>query len=278
MTATWKLCGFGDEIDPAPEVQVAVLQALGASSVEVRGAWDVSVVDWTDEQLDRYAGVLRDGGVSAAVIGSPIGKVDVLSPTEDELARLARVIEVARRLHTRLIRVFSFYCDPAGGVDAARPAVLSKMSALVAAAEDAGVVLVHENEKGIYGDTPERVLDVIESVGSPALRVAWDSANFVQVGVRPFADAYPLLAPFIDHLHVKDAVMGTGEVVPAGSGDGDMAAMVTALRDAGYDGFASLEPHLVDAHALGGSSGPRAFGEAARAFRSLTERLDVTLI
>ena len=35
---TWTLSGFGDEIDPDPVVQAAVLLALGARHVEVRGA------------------------------------------------------------------------------------------------------------------------------------------------------------------------------------------------------------------------------------------------
>ena len=139
-------------------------------------------------------------------------------------------------------------------------------------------MLLHENEKDIYGDTPERCLDLVESVGSPALRLAWDSANFVQVGVaHPFDDGYAALRPHLEYLQVKDALSATGEVVPAGEGDGQVLLTLTALRDDGYTGFASLEPHLTDADALGGFSGPAAFGRAARAFRTLTDRIGVTL-
>ena len=101
---------------PAPEIQVAVLQALGVSHIEVREAWGVSVVDWTADQLERHAEVLRGAGVSVSGIASPIGKVDVAAPIEDELGRLGRAIEAARALDTRLIRVFSFYCDSVGGI------------------------------------------------------------------------------------------------------------------------------------------------------------------
>ena len=139
------------------------------------------------------------------------------------------------------------------------------------------MVLALENEKDIYGDTHERVLDVLASVDSPALRLAFDAANFVQVGVRPFTDAYPLLAPHIAHLHVKDALVTTGQVVPAGEGDGELSELIGALRDAGYDGFATLEPHLDEAHPLGGFSGPREFGLAVRTFRALAERYGVAL-
>jgi sugar phosphate isomerase/epimerase len=156
-----------------------------------------------------------------------------------------------------------------------RDEVLERMRALADLAEREGVILLHENEKDIYGDTPERVLDIIESVGSSALRVAWDNANYVQVGVRPFTDGYAMLRPHLEYLQVKDAIAATSAVVPAGDGDGQLLETLTALRDDGYTGFASLEPHLADVNAMGGFSGPEAFGRAARAFRSLTDQLGI---
>lgn len=196
---------------------------------------------------------------------------------ESEVERLRRVIRVAHRLDTGYIRIFSFYRQPAQSHDDVRDAVMERMSALAREAEAEGVVLLHENEKGIYGDTPAHVLDLIETTGSPALKVAWDNANFVQVGVRPYSEGYAMLRPHLEYLQVKDAIAETGEVVPAGSGDGELLETLTALRDDGYSGFASLEPHLAEAHELGGFSGPVAFGVAARAFRDLTRRIGVPL-
>src|SRR4051794_30660441 len=84
---------------------------------------------------------------------------------------------------------------------------LTRMRALADEAERQDVVLLHENEKEIYGDIPSRCLDVVESVGSPALRLAWDPANFVQVGVRPFDEGYAMLRPHVEYLQVKDALL-----------------------------------------------------------------------
>jgi sugar phosphate isomerase/epimerase len=181
-------------------------------------------------------------------------------------------------LETPNIRIFSFYRHDEASAQSVRDDVLSRMRLLATEAEKAGVTLLHENEKGIYGDTPERVLDIIESVGSSALRVAWDSANFVQVGVRPFSDGYAMLRPHLEYLQVKDALMATGEVVPCGEGDGELRETLTALRDDGYVGFASLEPHLNDAYALGAFSGPGAFGIAARAFRRVLDDLGIETV
>lgn len=276
--ATWTLSGFGDEIDADPVVQTAVLQALGASFIEVRSAWGVNIVDLDAAQLDRLAAVFEERGMGVSAIASPVGKVDVALPVEHEVERLGRAIAAAERLGSRCIRLFSFFRAEGVAVESIRDDVMVRMRALADRAEAAGVILLHENEKDIYGDTPERCLDIVETVGSPALRLAWDSANFVQVGVaRPFDDGYALLRPHLEYLQVKDALSATGEVVPAGEGDGQLLETLTALRDDGYAGFASLEPHLTDVNALGGFSGPAAFGRAGRAFRLLTDRIGVTL-
>jgi len=273
---SWELSGFGDEIDADPAIQVAVLQALGASAIEVRSAWGVNVVDLDEGQLAGLHRLFEERGQTVSAIASPIGKVSVDEPVEHEVERLGRAIRAAHALGTKYIRIFSFYY--AGRTaESVRDAVLTRMRALADLASREGVVLLHENEKDIYGDIPSRVLDIVESVGSPALRLAWDNANYVQCGVKPFTDGWAQLAPYVDYLQVKDALSADSSVVPAGEGDGELLETLTALRDAGYTGYASLEPHLSDFTSLGGFSGPAAFGRAGRALRKLTDQIGVTL-
>jgi sugar phosphate isomerase/epimerase len=277
MTA-WILSGFGDEIDADPEVQVAVLQALGAGAIEVRSAWDVNVVDLGADRLRELAQILKRRGQSVSAIASPIGKVEVDLPISLEIDRLDRAIEAAHLLGTRFVRVFSFYRAADRSPESVRDAVLARMSALADRARREDVVLLHENEKEIYGDVPERVLDLVESVGSEHLRLAWDSANFVQCGVRPHTDGWTLLHQYVDYVQVKDALAESGRVVPAGQGDGELAATLTALRDSQYSGYLSLEPHLGEAGRFGGFSGPAEFGRAAQALSSLVQQLGGSLV
>jgi sugar phosphate isomerase/epimerase len=273
---TWTLSGFADEIAPDPHVQVAVLEALGIGHIEVRSAWDTNIIDMTPEQLASLGELLRTHGIGTSAIGSPIGKVASSVDPDDEVARLRRAIAAAHALDARYIRIFSFYPPEGSGPDDVRDDVLKRMTALARLAEQEDVVLLHENEKDIYGDTPKRCLDLIESVGSPALRAAWDPANFVQVGVsRPFTDGYAMLRPHLEYLQVKDARSADRGVVPAGQGDGEVEATVAALHSDGYTGFASMEPHLASAHATGGFSGPAAFGVATRAFTTILDRVGV---
>jgi sugar phosphate isomerase/epimerase len=76
-------------------------------------------------------------------------------------------------------------------------------------------------------------------------------------------------------LQVKDAIAATGEVVPAGRGDGQVREMLAALRDSGFDGFMSLEPHLARAGRYGGFSGPEGFTLAVRSLKMILNELGV---
>ncbi|ASN53799.1 xylose isomerase [Sinomonas sp. R1AF57] len=241
------------------------MRALGASHIEVRSAWGTNIVDLSEEQLAELKSVLDEAGLKVSAIASPIGKVDVALPVDHEVERLGRALRAAEVLAAPYIRIFSFYYE-GKAPEEVRDAVIERMTALARRAEGTGVTLVHENEKDIFGDIPERVHDLVTAVDSPALKLAWDPANFVQVGVKPFTQGYELLRPHVAYLQVKDALFADGSVVPAGEGDGEVLATVEALRDSGYTGFASLEPHLAEGFALGGFSGPYAFGVAARAF------------
>jgi sugar phosphate isomerase/epimerase len=253
------------------------LLALGARHIEVRSAWGTNVSELEPQQVATLKEILDEKGLKVSAVASPIGKVDVSLPVEHELERLRQIIAVAKGLDTKYIRIFSFYRGEGRSAEDIRGDVMARMRALAALAEEYGVVLLHENEKGIFGDTPERVLDIMTAVDSPALRVAWDNANFVQVGVKPYTEGYGMLRPYLEYFQVKDALAATGEVVPSGEGDGELDATIAALRADGFTGFASLEPHLADAHELGGFSGPVAFGIAARAFSALAAKNGVEL-
>lgn len=268
-TSELRLSGFGDEIDPDPAVQLAVLAAVGASAIEVRSAWGINIVELAPEEIAALAELVRGAEMVVSAIASPIGKTDIADPLDAELARLARAIGAAHTLGTGYVRVFSFQHDGLAP-ESVRDEVIKRMTAMARVAADEGVALLLENEVGVYADTPARVHDVLAAVASPALRLAWDSGNFVRVGVRPFDDGYELLQPYLVYLQVKDALPGRGSV-PAGSGDGQLRETVSALVADGFEGFASLEPHLTTAGRLGGFTGPRGFGVAARAFAEVVK-------
>lgn len=269
------LSGFADEISPDLDEQLAVLASESISHLELRSVWSTNVADLDDAQLARFRRQVEDSGVRVSAIGSPIGKIDIDAPFEPELERLRRIADIAGLLGTPLVRVFSFFIPQTHDPGAYRAPVIDRMRALAELAAERGLVLAHENEKNIYGDLPERCEDIIASVGSPALRATFDAANFVQCGVRPHTGAYDVLRPYLVYVQVKDALMATGQVVPAGQGDGEVGATLAALRDSGFQGYLSLEPHLAMAGSFGGFSGPDGFRLASAALKGLLADLSV---
>jgi sugar phosphate isomerase/epimerase len=271
----WTLSGFSDEISPDFTEQCEVVTGLGMTHVEVRSAWDVNILDLSPEQLEKVKKTLSAYALKVSSIGSPIGKIAITDDFAPHLERMRHAAEVARLLDAPYIRIFSFFI-PAGDDPAVhRNEVIERMRALTRVAEEADLILLHENEKEIYGDVPSRCLDLIRSVGSPYLRLAWDPANFVQVGVRPYSDGYAQLRPHVEYIQIKDALRADGTVVPAGQGDGEVAETIRALRHDGFDGFFSLEPHLATGHATGGFSGPDLFRTAHSAFTGLLKTEEI---
>jgi sugar phosphate isomerase/epimerase len=271
----WTLSGFADEISPELSEQIDTLLAEEMSYLEFRGVWGKNVLDLTDEELDRVRRTLQARGLSVSSIGSPIGKILVTDSFDEHLLCFRRTLDIAHFFDAPYVRIFSFFIPPGDNPARHRDEVLHRMAALAKAANGSDVVLLHENEKEIYGDVPERCHDIMVSVGSEILRSTWDAANFVQCGVQPFTEGYQQLRPFLDYMQVKDAVLATGQVVPAGRGDGQTRETLKALRDDGFDGYFSLEPHLESSGRFSGTSGPELFRVAVHALKELFRELHV---
>ena len=189
--AMWTLSGFADEIDPDLQIQCDVLTELGIGYVEFRSAWEVNVLDLSDEQVDEAARILSANNLSISSIGSPIGKINIEDDFDEHLIRMDRALNLAHRLKAPYIRIFSFFLRPDQRPEDHRDEVIRRMRVLTEMAQAAEVVLLHENEKEIFGDVPGRVLDIVQSVNLPSLKLAWDAANYVQVGVTPFTAGVP---------------------------------------------------------------------------------------
>lgn len=267
------LSGFADEISEDLDIQLDVLERLGIDYLEFRGVWGKNVLDLDDAEVEQVKEALDAKGIGVSAIGSPIGKIGIDDPFEPHLERFRRAIELAERLESTYIRMFSFFV-PEGQADDYRSQVMERLGALLEAAQEHDVILVHENERHIYGDIPRRCHDIMETFSSPKFRMTFDPANFVLCGVQPVTDGYDLLRDYIEYLHIKDALMAEGKVVPAGEGDGEVRELLLRLQEDQFEGFASLEPHLAMAGVHRGFSGPEQFEVATKAFRRLLEEID----
>lgn len=272
-----KLTGFADEIDADPQVQIEVLLETGVKFLELRGVGGKGVLDLSADEVRAFKRDLAAAGIGVSAIGSPIGKVQVRSDLDAHFLRFELALERAQQFETSYVRIFSFYHKDEEAV-ACREEVMEMFHRMVDAAAAAGLTLLHENESHIYGDVPTRCVDLLETIDSPTLRAAFDPANFIQVGVDPLSDAWPLLASYSDYFHIKDAVSSSRQVVPAGYGDGGIEEILRQAVASGFSGFLSIEPHLKADDPLHGGTGPERFAKAVTALRTVLDKVEVEAV
>jgi sugar phosphate isomerase/epimerase len=269
------LSGFADEIGPDPAKQIAVLQANNVHYLDLRGVGGKNVLDLNKAEIDTFRQQLRDAGIGIACIGSPIGKVQIRSDLEAHFSRFKIAVERAQQFNTQNIRIFSFYHQDEQA-HACRQEVIAQLQRMVEYAANAGVTVLHENESGIYGDTPERCLDLLKSINQPHFRAIFDPANFLQSDCNPKDQCWPLLAKFVDYFHIKDVDTPSGQVVPAGYGDGQIEWTLAQALNNGFSGYLALEPHLNADHPVHGGNGAERFTKAVAGLRRVLDNLGIT--
>lgn len=236
----FRLSAFADEADSEIDGQIKALHGNGINLIELRGVGKKGVTELTESEMRDLRRRLDDEGIAVWSIGSPIGKIELGDDFEKHLEVFRHALELANIAGAERMRIFSFYV-PAGEADKHRSEVMDKLGRLVSAADGSGVTLCHENEKGIYGDMPERCVDIHKSI--PSLRAVYDPANFVQCGADTLK-AWDMLEPYINYMHMKDADE-TRTVVPAGKGVANVPELLKRYEKIGGD-VITLEPHLFE--------------------------------
>ena len=237
--AEFRLCAFSDEADRALEGQISALSRNGVSRMEIRGVDGKNVADIDVAAAREIKKRLDGNGIEVFSIGSPIGKIGIKDPLQPEIDRLSRLIETARVLGAEKMRIFSFYIPKGEAADPYFDEVGERLLRFTEAAEGSGIILCHENEKGIFGDTATRCLKLLDAL--PKIKGVYDPANFMQCGEEPIA-AYGLLASYHEYIHIKDAARD-GSIHPAGYGDCRIEELLTACAKNGHLCL-TAEPHL----------------------------------
>lgn len=243
-----RISGFADEISSDFDKQLDVVKKLGMSYICLRSAGTKGVAGYSPADFaDELWPKMQAAGIGLSSIGSPIGKVGINDEEgfQKQLVSLESLCQICEMTGCRYIRVFSFFIPEGEDPDAYYDKVIEKVKRFVEIAECHDVILIHENEKEIFGDIARRCQELFDAIKSDHFKAAFDFANFVQVGQDPVA-AWDLLHEHVVYIHIKDAVHGSNENVVAGTGDGHIEEILKrAIVDEGYEGFLTLEPHLV---------------------------------
>jgi sugar phosphate isomerase/epimerase len=240
-----KISGFYDEFSGDFETQLKKVKELGESYMCPRKLSGKNIADFTAEEFKNDAKPLMDKyGVKFSSIGSPIGKIELNDEEayQTQLKKLTELVKICQMVNCKYIRIFSFHVDASGDFDSYFPIVVKKLKGFLEVVKGTDVVLLHENEKKIFGDLPERCLKLYKEINDPQFQLAYDASNFIQCDADPIA-AYELLKDYVVYYHIKDCSPEKVEV-PVGLGIGNYKAMLTDLINVrGYEGFLTLEPH-----------------------------------
>lgn len=231
----FELSAFADEAGGELDEQISALTENGIRFLEIRGVDGGNISDITADKAKEIRRRLDSEGISVWSLGSPYGKIGINDSFEPHLDKFKYGLELSHILGAGHIRLFSFYV-PKGEAEIYRDEVMERLEKFTLAAKDSGIILCHENEKGIYGDTAERCEDIHKEF--PSIKAVFDPANFIQCG-EDTERAWDMLCPYVEYLHIKDA-LADGKVVPAGKGVGNIPYILSQ-----YNGkILTVEPHL----------------------------------
>lgn len=226
---------------------------LGAEGVSLESCFlptDSAAVEALHTALDACA------LVPVWAWGHPHG---LRSGTDREAAQdCARHLAIARQVGARVMRI-------CGGGRRTRPSswaehkrgLVELLLPLTEVAERQGVVMAIENHIDLLAD---EMVELIDTVDSPWLRVCFDTANNLRMLEDPVEVARKL-APYAAATHLKDVTAQRGDPrtfafwpsVPLGQGVVDLPAILALLAEQGYEGVLALEiDYLAPAYAAAG--------------------------
>lgn len=266
----YRLCAFADEADQLLTGQIAAMQRNGISLLEIRGVDGENISALSPAKVKEVAHLLKENGLAVWSIGSPTGKIKLSDDWNAHVDSFRGMLDAAAVFGTKAFRMFSFY-----DAQNEKNEVIDRLGLLCDMAKGYDVKLCHENEKGIFGDTPERTKELLDAL--PQLGGIFDPANFIQCSAE-ILPAWELLKDRIDYLHVKDA-MADGTVVPAGYGLGRLDTVVPDFLSRGGQ-VLTVEPHLAEFTGLKGleKEGERTIvGSARFSFRDNNEAFDTAV-
>jgi sugar phosphate isomerase/epimerase len=240
---------FGGKMDVAGFINYAA--TLPVQGVELLDCF------WKDmdKEIEQANELTKKHGLQVAcyAIGNNFVNTDP-SAREAEVQKVKDAVDVAKRLNTKVVRVFSG--DAVEGVDfeTAREWIVSGLKEGAAYAAEHGITLALENH-GLFAGRGEQIEEIIKEIDSPYFGSTFDTGNFLLVNDEP-TKAIKSLVNMVKHVHVKDFAevdpSYTGQTYTAidqrrfvGTvaleGDVDLKSIFADLKAAGYSGWLSLE-------------------------------------
>ena len=208
------------------------IASVGYEGVEVFDGNLAAFADRPEELTDVLAG----SGVELVSVytGANFVYADVLP---DEMHRITTACELAARFGAGRLVVGGGARRAAGTTDEDYDRLAKGLDAVVDLAAEHGLEASYHPHLGTIVESPEELERVMER---SRIGFCPDTAHLAAGGGDP-AELIRRYADRLRHVHLKDLSRRTGEFLPLGAGDLDLADVVRAVREVGYDSWLVVE-------------------------------------
>lgn len=254
--------GIADEAGEDIETQVKAHRELGWHSIELRMInGKMLTVDLPEADFERAVACIQGAGLKVEGVASAIGNWS--RPIQGDFNLDVRELELAcvrmRKLGTKFMRTMSWTKGNATDREW-RDESIRRYRLLAPVAEQAGVVMLHENCAGWGGQSAAHTCEFINAIGSPAVQVLFDIGNTISHGYQPW-EFYQGVKDRIAYVHVKDCRRNpaggrSADYAFVGEGHAMVPEILTDLIGSGYHGTISIEPHIAAVIHTGGKKDP----------------------
>jgi sugar phosphate isomerase/epimerase len=239
--------GIADESGDDLATQIKAHNELGWKHIELRNIDSIGVADLCDRAFDALVDALGEAGIAVSCFAAQLCNWSRPITKHPDIDRheLERAVPRMQRLGCPFIRSMS-YPNAGWPEDEWRDEVVARLKMLAGIAQDGGVTIVHENCNGWGGLGAGQTLELLERVGSPAMKLVWDTGNPIGHRQDPW-EYYSAIKDHVVYVHIKDGIMrddGHVDYTYPGEGEGRVADVLTDLLARGYDGGVSIEPHI----------------------------------
>lgn len=243
-----KFSGISDEAGQTIEIQIKAHKELGWDYMELRNIDKENITMISDEKFEEVYKKVSESGMKVSCFSSCIANwaTRISGDFQKDVDELKKAIPRMKRFNTEFIRVMSWPNDDKEPWPEEKWAdeVIRRMKELVKIAEDEGIILAHENCSGWAGLSPENSIRLIKEVNSPSLVLLFDTGNVIPHTDIDTWEFYIEVKPYIKYVHVKDYKADKSGATYPGEGASKVKEILFDLKNSGYDGFVSIEPHI----------------------------------
>lgn len=246
---------ISDEVSQDLAVIRAFVREFKLPGIELRSLNGRAFRDLTNEDVAEIRSAAGDEGWKIFGCSTPVFKceIDDANGIREHRDIFKRSIEVARKLDSNLLRIFTFLRKPDPTEPQRLKRVTEELLGLVEIAKGSGMRIGIENEHSCLVATVDEMLGILGGLPADQVGAIWDPCNvlYVPEATPPSPGDLTRLGARLFHIHLKDAMRRPPDKpgaliavgMPVGIGEVNWRAHLQSLQRMGYSGILSLETH-----------------------------------